>query len=250
MNVQFAVKDGEVYLIEVNPRASRTVPFVAKAIGAPIAKIAARVMAGEKLRDLPTINLDIDYIAVKEAVFPFARFPGVDPVLSPEMKSTGEVMGIDRDFATAFAKSQIGAGVVLPKSGKVFVSVKDSDKAVILPAVRQIMDLGFTVCATSGTADFLEAEGLTVERVNKVAQGRPHIVDKVKDGEIAMVFNTTEGWQSLKDSEDIRRSALMAKVPQYTTAAGAVAVAQGIAALRTRNLEVRTIQDYHSGNAG
>ena len=245
MNVQFAVKDGEVYLIEVNPRASRTVPFVAKAIGAPIAKIAARVMAGEKLKDLPPINLDIDYIAVKEAVFPFARFPGVDPVLSPEMKSTGEVMGIDKDFATAFAKAQIGAGMPLPMSGKVFVSVKDSDKAVILPAVKQVLDLGFEVCATGGTADYLAEQGLTVERVNKVAQGRPHIVDKIKDGEIVLIFNTTEGWQSLKDSEEIRRSALVGKVAQYTTAAGSVAAAMAIAALGQRELEVRPLQDYY-----
>jgi carbamoyl-phosphate synthase large subunit len=245
MNVQFAVKDGEVYLIEVNPRASRTVPFVAKAIGAPIAKIAARVMAGEKLKDLPPINLDIDYIAVKEAVFPFDRFPGVDPVLSPEMKSTGEVMGIDKDFATAFAKSQIGARMPPPMSGKLFVSVKDSDKPVIVPAVRQAIECGFTVCATGGTADYLLAQGIEVERVNKVAQGRPHIVDKIKDGEIQLIFNTTEGWQSLKDSEEIRRSALVGKVSQYTTAAGSVAVAQAIASLQQRPLEVRPLQDYY-----
>jgi carbamoyl-phosphate synthase large subunit len=249
MNVQFAVKDGAVYLIEVNPRASRTVPFVAKAIGAPIAKIAARVMAGEKLKNLPPINLDVDYIAVKEAVFPFARFPGVDPVLSPEMKSTGEVMGIDQDFATAFAKAQLGSGVHLPQSGKLFVSVKDSDKPIILPAVRQAQDLGFAICATSGTADYLAGEGIVVERVNKVAQGRPHIVDKIKDGEITLIFNTTEGWQSLKDSEDIRRSALMGKVPYFTTATGSVAAAQAIAALRDRNLEVRPLQSYHSFDA-
>ena len=245
MNIQFAVKDNEVYLIEVNPRASRTVPFVAKAIGAPIAKIAARVMAGDKLKDLPPINLDIDYIAVKEAVFPFDRFPGVDPVLSPEMKSTGEVMGIDRDFATAFAKSQIGARMPPPMSGKLFVSVKDTDKPVIVPAVRQAIACGFTVCATGGTADFLLAQGIEVERVNKVAQGRPHIVDKIKDGEIQLIFNTTEGWQSLKDSEEIRRSALVGKVSQYTTAAGSVAVAQAIAALQQRQLEVRPLQDYY-----
>ncbi|MCF8472830.1 MAG: carbamoyl-phosphate synthase large subunit [Sphingomonadaceae bacterium] len=245
MNIQFAVKDGEVYLIEVNPRASRTVPFVAKAIGAPIAKIAARVMAGEMLRDLPPIKLDIDYIAVKEAVFPFDRFPGVDPVLSPEMKSTGEVMGIDRDFATAFAKSQIGARMPPPMSGKLFVSVKDTDKPVIVPAVRQAIACGFTVCATGGTADYLLAQGIEVERVNKVAQGRPHIVDKIKDGEIQLIFNTTEGWQSLKDSEEIRRSALAGKVAQYTTAAGSVAVAQAIAALQQRQLEVRPLQDYY-----
>jgi len=245
MNIQFAVKDGEVYLIEVNPRASRTVPFVAKAIGAPIAKIAARVMAGEKLKDLPPINLDIDYIAVKEAVFPFDRFPGVDPVLSPEMKSTGEVMGIDRDFATAFAKSQIGARMPPPMSGKLFVSVKDTDKPVIVPAVRQAIACGFSVCATGGTADYLLAQGIEVERVNKVAQGRPHIVDKIKDGEIQLIFNTTEGWQSLKDSEEIRRSALAGKVSQYTTATGSVAVAQAIAALQQRQLEVRPLQDYY-----
>jgi carbamoyl-phosphate synthase large subunit len=245
MNIQFAVKDGEVYLIEVNPRASRTVPFVAKAIGAPIAKIAARVMAGEMLKDLPPINLDIDYIAVKEAVFPFDRFPGVDPVLSPEMKSTGEVMGIDRDFATAFAKSQIGARMPPPMSGKLFVSVKDTDKPVIVRAVRQAIACGFTVCATDGTANYLRAQGIEVERVNKVAQGRPHIVDKIKDGEIQLIFNTTEGWQSLKDSEEIRRSALVGKVSQYTTAAGSIAVAQAIAALQQRQLEVRPLQDYY-----
>jgi carbamoyl-phosphate synthase large subunit len=249
MNIQYAVKDGDVYLIEVNPRASRTVPFVAKAIGAPIAKIASLVMAGQKLKDLPRINLDVTHIAVKEAVFPFARFPGVDPVLSPEMKSTGEVMGIDRDFATAFAKAQIGAGMPLPDSGKLFVSVKDSDKTVVLPAVRQLIELGFAVCATGGTADYLAEQGIVVERVNKVAQGRPHIVDKIKDGEIAIIFNTTEGWQSLKDSEDIRRSALMGKVTQYTTASASVAAAQAIAALRERNLEVRTLQSYHSSSA-
>jgi carbamoyl-phosphate synthase large subunit len=245
MNAQFAVKDGEVYLIEVNPRASRTVPFVAKAIGSPIAKIAARVMAGEKLKNLPTIDLDIDYIAVKEAVFPFARFAGVDPVLSPEMKSTGEVMGIDRDFATAFAKAQLGAGMNLPDSGKLFVSVKDSDKPLIVPAVLKVLELGFQVCATGGTADFLLEQGIDVERVNKVAQGRPHIVDKIIDGEISLVFNTTEGWQSLKDSEDIRRSALMNKVSYFTTASGSVAAAEALVSLRTRELEVRPLQDYH-----
>jgi carbamoyl-phosphate synthase large subunit len=245
MNVQFAVKDSVVYLIEVNPRASRTVPFVAKAIGAPIAKIAARVMAGEKLKDLPAINLDIDYIAVKEAVFPFNRFPGVDPVLSPEMKSTGEVMGIDRDFAMAFAKAQMGAGMILPDSGKLFVSVKDSDKPQIVDSIRNLQTMGFDVCATGGTADYLADNGIEVERVNKVAQGRPHIVDKIIDGEIALVFNTTEGWQSLKDSEDIRRSALVNKVSYFTTASASVAAAQAIAALRERKLEVSPLQDYY-----
>ncbi|MEE9434032.1 MAG: carbamoyl-phosphate synthase large subunit [Sphingorhabdus sp.] len=245
MNVQFAVKDSEVYLIEVNPRASRTVPFVAKAIGAPIAKIAARVMAGEKLADLPQIDLDIDYIAVKEAVFPFARFPGVDPVLSPEMKSTGEVMGIDREFAVAFAKSQIGAGQPMPLGGTLFVSVKDSDKPVILPAVKRALKLGFDVVATGGTAEYLTNEGLQVQHVNKVAQGRPHIVDLITDGEIDLIFNTTEGWQSLMDSESIRRSALVQKVPQYTTAPASVAAMEAIASLQKQPLEVCPLQDYY-----
>ncbi|WP_294250661.1 carbamoyl-phosphate synthase large subunit [uncultured Sphingomonas sp.] len=244
MNIQFAVKDGEVYLIEVNPRASRTVPFVAKAIGAPIAKIASRVMAGEKLANLPVIDRDIDYIAVKEAVFPWARFPGVDPVLSPEMKSTGEVMGIDRDFATAFAKSQLGAGTVLPDGGTVFVSVKQGDKAVVLPGVKILADLGFKIIATSGTAEFLAAEGIAVETVNKVAQGRPHIVDRIQDGDVALIFNTTEGWQSLKDSMSIRASALAQKVPYFTTAPGSVAAARAIAAMRSNPIEVQPIQAY------
>ena len=246
MNIQFAVKDGKVYLIEVNPRASRTVPFVAKAIGTPVAKIAARVMAGEKLASLPTIDRDIDHVAVKEAVFPWGRFPGVDPVLSPEMKSTGEVMGIDSDFATAFAKAQMGASIVLPKSGTVFVSVKSSDKPVILPGVQLLVELGFKIVATSGTADYLAENGVPVERVNKVAQGRPHIVDKIFDGDIAMIFNTTEGWQSLKDSESIRASAQSQKVPYFTTAPASVAVAQAIQALGARSLEVRPLQSYYS----
>ncbi|MBY8820677.1 carbamoyl-phosphate synthase large subunit [Sphingomonas colocasiae] len=248
MNIQFAVKDGKVYLIEVNPRASRTVPFVAKAIGQPIAKIASRVMAGEKLAALPRIDRRIDHIAVKEAVFPFARFPGVDPVLSPEMKSTGEVMGIDRDFATAFAKSQLGAGDRLPQSGTVFVSVKDSDKPVILPAVKLLSELGFSMIATGGTADFLEREGIAVERVNKVAQGRPHIVDRIIDGGVALIFNTTEGWQSHKDSASIRASGLAKSVPYYTTASASVAAAEAIAAMRNQNLEVRSLQSYYSGS--
>ncbi|HEX8527937.1 carbamoyl-phosphate synthase large subunit, partial [Allosphingosinicella sp.] len=248
MNVQFAVKQGLVYLIEVNPRASRTVPFVAKAIGTPIAKIAARVMAGEPLMQFLPIHRDIRHIAVKEAVFPFARFPGVDPVLSPEMKSTGEVMGISDDFDIAFLKSQQGSGIELPAIGTLFVSVKDSDKPVIVPPVRALIELGFRVLATGGTADHLHAEGLAVERVNKVAQGRPHIVDKIKDGEVAIIFNTTEGWQSHKDSASIRASALMARVPYFTTAAASAAVVRAIGASRERNLEVRSLQDYYSAS--
>jgi carbamoyl-phosphate synthase large subunit len=246
MNIQFAVKDGVVYLIEVNPRASRTVPFVAKAIGAPIAKIAARVMAGEMLANLPAINLDVGHVAVKEAVFPFNRFPGVDPVLSPEMKSTGEVMGIDSNFTLAFAKAQLGAGMILPQSGKLFVSVKPGDKDAIIEPVRALAKHGFEIIATDGTARHLEAAGIAVHRVNKVAQGRPHIVDKITDGEIALIFNTTEGWQSLKDSEDIRRSALAGKIAYFTTAAGSAAAADAIVALGATELEVRSMQSYHS----
>jgi carbamoyl-phosphate synthase large subunit len=246
MNIQFAVKDGVVYLIEVNPRASRTVPFVAKAVGSPVAKIAARVMAGEKLANLPRIAKADGHIAVKEAVFPFNRFPGVDPVLSPEMKSTGEVMGIDRDFAIAFAKAQLGAGTVLPRSGTVFVSVKDSDKPVILPGVRILAEQGFGIVATGGTADYLRGAGVEVETVLKVAQGRPNIVDRITDGDIALVFNTTEGWQSLKDSEQIRKSALAQRIPYFTTASASVAAAHAIAALAQASLEVRPLQSYYS----
>ncbi len=246
MNIQFAVKDGLVYLIEVNPRASRTVPFVAKAIGVPIAKIASRVMAGEKLKDLPPIDRHIPYYAVKEAVFPFNKFLGVDPVLSPEMKSTGEVMGIDPDFTTAFAKAQLGAGTILPTSGNVFVSVKDGDKAMIVEAVKALIDTGFAILATGGTADYLARAGLPVEKVNKVAQGRPHIVDRIKDGDIALIFNTTEGWQSLKDSQPIRASALGQRIPYFTTAPASLEAAKAIAKLSTHSLEVRPLQSYYS----
>ena len=258
MNIQFAVKDEspardgsdlKVYLIEVNPRASRTVPFVAKAIGQPVAKIAARIMAGEKLSAMPPFKRNLPYMAVKEAVFPFARFPGVDPVLSPEMKSTGEVMGLDRDFPTAFAKAQLGAGVLLPNSGTVFISVKDGDKHIVLPAARALIDMGFHIVATGGTARFLAEAGVAVVRVNKVAEGRPHIVDRIVDGDIALIINTTEGWQSLRDSQSIRGSALRAHVPSFTTAAASVAAIAAIGALRARKLEVRPLQSYYSETA-
>ncbi len=245
MNIQFAVKDGLVYLIEVNPRASRTVPFVAKAIGQPVAKIAARIMAGEKLSAFPPFKRDLPYMAVKEAVFPFGRFPGADPVLSPEMKSTGEVMGIDISFEAAFLKSQLGAGMIPPQSGTVFVSVKNTDKPVIVPAVRQLIEHGFRIIATGGTQRYLTEQGLAVERVNKVAEGQPHIVDKIIDGDVALIFNTTEGWQSLMDSKSIRQAALSGKVPYYTTAAGSVAAAAAISAIRPDQLEVRSLQDYY-----
>src|SRR5690348_6063813 len=246
MNVQFAVKDGEVYLIEVNPRASRTVPFVAKATGKPVAKYAARVMAGEAIGDLGEIGRDLDYIAVKGPVFPFARFPGTDPVLGPEMKSTGEVMGIDTDFDIAFAKALLGAGMILPQGGTAFVSVKDADKDNIVPAVEKLVELGFRIIATGGTAAHLQARDLPVEIVNKVAQGRPHIVDKLLDGEVALVFNTTEGWQSLKDSHSIRTTTLQKRVPYFTTAAASLAAARAIEAVRGHALEVASLQSYYS----
>jgi carbamoyl-phosphate synthase large subunit len=248
MNVQFAVKGEEVYLIEVNPRASRTVPFVAKATGKPIAKIAARVMAGEALSGFDPVDRDLGYVAVKEPVFPFARFPGSDPQLGPEMRSTGEVMGIDTDFDAAFSKALLAAGIKLPKSGTVFVSVKDNDKAHIVPAVEAMVELGFKVIATDGTAAYLAEAGLAVEAVNKVAQGRPHIVDKLTDGDVQLVFNTTEGWQSLKDSQSIRATALQRKVPYFTTAAASLAVARSLGALKGRALEVRSLQSYYSAS--
>ena len=246
MNVQFAVKEGEVYLIEVNPRASRTVPFVAKAIGQPVAKIASRVMAGEKLADFDPFKRDLPYMAIKEAVFPWGRFPGADPVLTPEMKSTGEVMGIDNTFEAAFLKSQLGAGLSLPDEGTVFISVKDTDKSVIVPAVKHLLDYGFKIVATGGTQSYLSEQGLAVERVNKVAEGQPHIVDKIIDGEIALIFNTTEGWQSMRDSKSIRATALEKKVPYYTTAAASLASAATIAAIKPQQLEVRSLQDYYT----
>src|SRR6202522_1405160 len=250
MNVQYAIKDGDIYVLEVNPRASRTVPFVAKVTGVAAAKIAARIMAGEALAsfglkpqrfDFATAN----HIGVKEAVFPFARFGDkVDTVLGPEMKSTGEVMGIDRDYNVAFAKSQLGGGSRLPKSGTVFVSVKDIDKPRILEATRLLAGLGFRVLATSGTQAFLTGEGIAAERVNKVAQGRPHIVDAIKNGEVQLVFNTTEGATALADSRSLRRAALLHKVPYYTTLSGAVAAAHGIRAYLGGDLEVCALQSY------
>ena len=250
MNVQFAVKDGEVYLIEVNPRASRTVPFVAKAIGRPVAKIAARVMSGEPLSSFGPIGRKLPYIAVKESVFPFARFPGTDPVLGPEMKSTGEVMGIAGEFDISFAKALLGAGMRLPQAGTAFVSVKDADKDNIVPAAKKMVELGFNLIATGGTAAHLQSKGLPVEVVNKVAQGRPHIVDRLLDGQVAVVFNTTEGWQSLKDSHSIRTTALTKKVPYFTTAPASLAAARSIEAVRGRALEVASLQSYYSASQG
>jgi carbamoyl-phosphate synthase large subunit len=249
MNVQYAIKNGDIYVLEVNPRASRTVPFVAKVVGLPVAKIAARIMAGETLASFELEPPAFDHIGVKEAVFPFARFPGVDTVLGPEMKSTGEVMGIDRNFAVAFAKSQIGGGSRLPRTGTVFVSVRDADKPRVLEAVRLLVSLGFRIIATSGTQRYLAEQGLPAGRINKVLEGRPHIVDAIANGEVQLVFNTTEGATALADSRSLRRAALLHKVPYYTTLSGAVAAAQGIKAYLGGDLEVRALQSYFGSKA-
>ena len=244
MNVQFAIKGDEIYVLEVNPRASRTVPFVAKAVGSPIASIAARVMAGEPLSAFSLVDPKTAHTAVKEAVLPFARFPGVDTLLGPEMRSTGEVMGLDSGFARAFLKSQMGAGVKLPQGGTAFISVRDSDKNLILEASRLLHDLGFSIIATGGTQAFLAANGVPATRVNKVYEGRPHIVDRMKDGGVELVFNTTEGAQSVRDSYDIRALALRQKIPYYTTAAGAFAAARAIEDLVSGEMDVHPLQAY------
>jgi len=244
MNVQYAIQNREIFVLEVNPRASRTVPFVAKAIGLPIAGIASRVMAGERLADFSLKQMKKSHIAVKEAVLPFARFPGVDAILGPEMRSTGEVMGLDSDFGRAFAKSQIGSGVKLPLSGTVFISVKDDDKTFTAGPAAQLLAMGFDIVATRGTAKFLQASGLPVRLINKVLEGRPHIVDAMKNGEISLVFNTTDGAQALADSASIRKTALAMKIPYCTTMAGAAAVTQAIESLRSGSLEVAPLQSY------
>ncbi len=250
MNVQYAIKDDVIYVLEVNPRASRTVPFVAKTIGLPIAKIAARIMAGETLDEavaaygVQVNSRKLGHIAVKEAVFPFARFPGVDTLLGPEMRSTGEVMGLDRDFALAFAKAQLGAGVELPRSGTLFVSVKDEDKAGVLPAVKMLSDSGFKVMATSGTHRYLAENGIPAIKINKVMEGRPHIEDAIRNRQVQLVFNTTDGAKAESDSKSLRRAALMQKVPYSTTVAGSFSTSQAIAALKSGNFDVTPLQDY------
>ncbi len=244
MNVQFAVQDSKVYVLEVNPRASRTVPFVAKAGGYPIASIAAKLMAGEPLSGFGLKGFSKKYIAVKEAVFPFARFANVDTILGPEMRSTGEVMGIDNSFPLAFAKSQLGAGCVLPLTGSAFISVRDSDKEHSYKAGKELIALGFRLVATGGTAAFLQKKGLKVEKINKVRQGSPHIVDALENNEISLVINTTQGEKSLADSKSIRRTALTSHIPYYTTISGAEAVVKAISALKENDLEVQSIQKY------
>ncbi|MEM6762678.1 MAG: carbamoyl-phosphate synthase large subunit [Pseudomonadota bacterium] len=246
MNVQFAVKGETIYILEVNPRASRTVPYVAKTIGVPIAKIAARVMAGERLSSFGLQASTLGHVAVKEAVFPFSRFPEVDTVLGPEMKSTGEVMGIDRTFASAFAKSQLAAGNALPDEGTVFISVRDVDKPAIRGAAAKLVENGFSLLATSGTQRDFVAHGIPCERVNKMSEGRPHIVDAVKNGKVQLVLNTAEGPQAIEDSSHMRRAALFHRIPYYTTLAGALAAVEGIALHGADDLEVRPMQSYVS----
>jgi carbamoyl-phosphate synthase large subunit len=249
INVQYAIKDDAIYVLEVNPRASRTVPFVAKTIGMPVAKIASRIMAGEKLANFNLVARDLQHTAVKEAVFPFARFPGVDTVLGPEMRSTGEVMGLDRSFAIAFAKSQLGAGTELPLAGTAFISVRDSDKERMVPVARQLSEIGFNIIATGGTQRTLKAQGVDCAKINKVLEGRPHIVDAMKNGEVHLVINTTAGSQALADSRSLRQTALLNKIPYYTTVAGAAAATEAIVASRAGELEVAPLQDYISWTA-
>lgn len=248
MNVQFAIKNDEVFVLEVNPRASRTVPFVAKATGVPVAKIGARIMAGARLSDFPLEGRSVaPHVAVKEAVFPFNRFSGVDTILGPEMRSTGEVMGLDANFEMAFAKSQLAAGVKLPREGTVFLSVRESDKAHVQPLARKLVEMGFTILATRGTAERLKEANIPVTRVNKVLEGRPHCVDAIRSNEVQMVINTAQGGQSARDSFDIRRSALTMNVPHYTTIAGARAVTYAISVLKQKEPDVAPLQSYFHG---
>jgi carbamoyl-phosphate synthase large subunit len=246
MNVQYAIKDDQLYVIEVNPRASRTVPFVSKATGVPLAKLATKIMLGKTLADLGLTNEVVPtHLSVKEAVLPFDRFPDVDTLLGPEMKSTGEVMGIGTDFGLAYAKAQLGAGQRLPRSGTVFISVGDDDKTAILPVAREFADMGFAILATDGTWAHLTGSGIPAERINKVSQGQPHAGDAIRNGHIQLIINTGTGDAPRRDGYTIRRAALKFKVPYATTAAGALAVCRGVAALREKPFSVKPIQDYH-----
>jgi carbamoyl-phosphate synthase large subunit len=247
MNVQYAVKDDEVYILEVNPRASRTLPFVSKAIGKPLAKFSARIMAGEKLADVGFDHeLIPEHFCVKEAVFPFVKFPGVDPVLGPEMKSTGEVMGIAPDFAFAYAKSQLAAGNALPTDGTALVSVSDKDKDAVVEPIRHILAEGWRVLATKGTADFLAQRGLEVERIKKLKEGRPNLLDEIVDGRVDLIINTPKDSGSLADSYYIRREAVNRNIPYYTTMTGARAAINAISKIRQQAYGVRSLQEYHS----
>ena len=246
MNVQFAVQNETVFIIEVNPRASRTVPFVSKAMGQSWAKVAARVMAGKSLDDMGIVDEIVpQHVSVKESVFPFAKFPGVDTLLGPEMKSTGEVMGIGDSFGAAFAKAQIAAGTILPTSGKAFLSVRDEDKAGAVDIARRLTEAGMTIVATSGTARILREHGLDTQEIFKVGEGSPNVVDAIQEGEIALVINTPQGYETYLDSFSIRRRALECRVPYFTTIAGAVAAAEGIVLLRDESLGVCPLQEHH-----
>ncbi len=246
MNVQFAIQNNRLFVLEVNPRASRTIPFVSKATGIPLAKIATKVMLGKTLKELGIVREKIPaHISVKEAVLPFNRFPDVDTLLGPEMKSTGEVMGIDSDFGSAYAKSQFGAGQLLPDKGTVFLSVKDSDKQAVLPVASQFNDMGFTIMATRGTSSFLKRQGIANKLVNKVSIGRPHVVDAIKNKEIQLIINTPSGGETKRDGYEIRRAAIKFNIPYTTTIAGAIAMCKGIAALKKKRLSVKTIQEYN-----
>jgi carbamoyl-phosphate synthase large subunit len=251
MNVQFAIKDNQLYVLEVNPRASRTVPFVSKVIGVPLAKVAARIAAGRTLKELGIHEVVPKHIAVKEAVFPFVKFGGVDILLGPEMRSTGEVMGIDRSFEAAFAKSQLAASMRLPvpagKPMNAFIGVKDADKALAVPIARTLVGLGFSIIATRGTHAHLTAAGVACERVNKVSEGRPHCVDRMVDGDVHLVVNTTAGAASIKDSFSLRRTALMRGLPYYTTMSAARAAADAIARLKAGSISVCSLQEYQNG---
>jgi carbamoyl-phosphate synthase large subunit len=247
MNVQYAIKNKRLYVLEVNPRASRTIPFVSKATGIPLAKIATKVMLGKTLKELGIVSERIPvHVSVKESVLPFNRFPDVDTLLGPEMKSTGEVMGIDSDFGSAYAKSQFGAGQHLPDKGTVFISVKDNDKRAIIPVASQFHDMGFTIMATRGTSSFLMQKGIANKLVNKVSIGRPHVVDAIKNKEIQLIINTPSGGETKRDGYEIRRSAIKFNIPYTTTIAGAIAMCKGIAALKKKRLSVKTIQEYNN----
>lgn len=250
MNVQYAVKDKKVYVLEVNPRASRTVPFVSKAIGVPLAKLATKIMLGKKLKDLKfTKEIIPKHVSVKESVFPFNRFPGVDVILGPEMKSTGEVMGIDKDFSRAYIKSQIAAGQKLPKKGNVFISVRGKDKETVVPVARQLKDLGFKIYATFGTAATLEENGIPVKILPKIAEGRPNVLDLMKDGKIQFVINTPSGRIPRQDEVKIRSQVVLYHIPYTTTISAAQATLSGIKAVLKNNLTVKSLQEYQRGKA-
>ena len=247
MNIQYAIKDGKLYVLEVNPRASRTVPFVSKAIGVPLAKLATRVMLGKTLGELAfTETIIPKHVCVKEAVFPFNRFPGVDIILGPEMKSTGEVMGIDHSFGLAFAKAQMATGFKMPTSGSVFISVHDCHKAGIVEVARTFADLGFRILATAGTAGYLNKQGIIAAAVNKVSEGRPHVVDLIKNGDIQMVINTSVGRKSTQDAYLIRHGALAYNVIYTTTLAGAQALGAAARALIAEDWGVCPLQEYYT----